>query len=368
MFIMKKILLFLMMASFVSAMSQDFTRTDTLRAYEADVAPTIDGVGDELIWTKLDWNDMKYLWMENDAVTTSLNPTRANSDLTAKFKITWNQQTKKVYLLVEVTDEYFDKGYSGTNHGSYDFIEIFLDENGPCRGAYPACDHTFNDKAYAFHCPVKSDNTMAAVDIFCADNKMCWTTVDHTSNIAGKVTSLGNNKYLWEISFNVINDNRAATNIAVGKVLGFTLNYADSDSPSKGREDFVSNLYLPANSNTRQYAVDSWATANDDRNASWVDSDLYGILKLEKAKGTGSKEVKSEGLSYFPNPIEDVLNIESTETITSVKVMNLIGNVLISKRLNESNTQINLSQLPQGIYILEICQGDKCIVRKIRKN
>jgi Secretion system C-terminal sorting domain/Ig-like domain CHU_C associated len=59
-------------------------------------------------------------------------------------------------------------------------------------------------------------------------------------------------------------------------------------------------------------------------------------------------------LMVYPNPAADILNVSNDEAITNVTVTNLLGQSVMSHS-GESNTmQVNISQLPQGNYILRV--------------
>ncbi len=79
----------------------------------------------------------------------------------------------------------------------------------------------------------------------------------------------------------------------------------------------------------------------------------------------------SSDINIYPNPVKDVVNIESTNSIDikSVYIVNSIGQV-VKKRLNKSSNiiskaVINLEGLKSGIYILIITTNDGVMRKKI---
>lgn len=65
--------------------------------------------------------------------------------------------------------------------------------------------------------------------------------------------------------------------------------------------------------------------------------------------------------SIFPNPATDILNIElliSKEALLDITIKNMLGIVNIKKSMGEyigeSKLQLNTSDLPNGVYILEL--------------
>ncbi len=58
--------------------------------------------------------------------------------------------------------------------------------------------------------------------------------------------------------------------------------------------------------------------------------------------------------SYYPNPTYGILNIKYSKEISEVSVINLLGQLIISKKTNDSEVQIDLSSLPQETYLVRV--------------
>ncbi len=82
---------------------------------------------------------------------------------------------------------------------------------------------------------------------------------------------------------------------------------------------------------------------------------------------TGINEPEMENINVFPNPAGDFVFLNSEESITSVKVCNYAGQVIIKKTINNNSHKLNISQLKSGIYFLIIETGNKSIFRQIIK-
>lgn len=89
-------------------------------------------------------------------------------------------------------------------------------------------------------------------------------------------------------------------------------------------------------------------------------------LSLTETTTLTDEFINSNKFSTFPNPVKDVLNIESSDyKISSVVVKNMLGQKLIYK--NDNTNHINISSLSNGIYLLVIRSGDKVTIKKIIK-
>ncbi len=89
----------------------------------------------------------------------------------------------------------------------------------------------------------------------------------------------------------------------------------------------------------------------------------YEMIYFSKAGGQTGGSYKNIGLeenaevlpiSFYPNPVSKMLNVVLPKnTLTQeVKVYNSTGQLLINTVVNESNTLLNVENLPSGIYIL----------------
>ena len=70
-------------------------------------------------------------------------------------------------------------------------------------------------------------------------------------------------------------------------------------------------------------------------------------------------------INIYPNPTESIINIESSEIINSIELLNPLGKVLLEKEVNAYNYQINLNPLPQGTYFIKVITNSGQTVKKI---
>ena len=73
------------------------------------------------------------------------------------------------------------------------------------------------------------------------------------------------------------------------------------------------------------------------------------------------------GLKYFPNPVNDVLNIASDFTMDQVTVFNQLGQIVLTHSVNVSNTSLDMTSLPTGIYMVRVEANNKAETFKITK-
>jgi GEVED domain/Secretion system C-terminal sorting domain len=73
----------------------------------------------------------------------------------------------------------------------------------------------------------------------------------------------------------------------------------------------------------------------------------------------GTTGFNKTAFTYYPNPVTDVLNLNYNTNIASVTVINLLGQTVLSKNnINTAETQLNLSALTAGTYLVKVTDSN----------
>jgi hypothetical protein len=142
----------------------------------------------------------------------------------------------------------------------------------------------------------------------------------------------------------------------------------------------VSYIQKDYNGNTRDGLPDIGAfeykpnhDCNGDENGdAFVDSCGYcvgGNTGKEACEATGiSQSEDNLLLKTYPNPVIDILTIQSQERIRVVYFLDVTGIIVRQENINQSEAKMNISGLEKGIYILQIIGiNGKICTRKIIK-
>lgn len=74
-----------------------------------------------------------------------------------------------------------------------------------------------------------------------------------------------------------------------------------------------------------------------------------------------------KSVAVYPNPTNDVINIQSENTITSIQLLDIQGRLLVAKISDELNEVIDLTSKSAGIYFMKITTDKGIKVEKIVK-
>jgi Secretion system C-terminal sorting domain/SprB repeat len=93
-----------------------------------------------------------------------------------------------------------------------------------------------------------------------------------------------------------------------------------------------------------------------------------GSATVASVFGTAISPVNDEfSFSVYPNPARSQAFVQLSKLTgnTSFKLENVLGQVIASRPLTDLQTQIDLSSYPDGVYIIEIKQGEKRAVKEV---
>ena len=82
--------------------------------------------------------------------------------------------------------------------------------------------------------------------------------------------------------------------------------------------------------------------------------------------GVNSNEI--EGFVFYPNPTRDNLNLSATGNIEKVAFYNLLGQKVINMNVDATQTQVNVSHLAAGAYLMEVMVDGQKGIYKVIKN
>jgi hypothetical protein len=78
------------------------------------------------------------------------------------------------------------------------------------------------------------------------------------------------------------------------------------------------------------------------------------IVNLDDMIILGTQDVSQNTVSFYPNPVENVLHLNSKENIDSVAVYSITGQKVSNITFNENRTELNLSNLASGVYLVKV--------------
>ena len=139
-----------------------------------------------------------------------------------------------------------------------------------------------------------------------------------------------------------------------------------------------------------QYEIgtSNWGVQNDDTIAPFVASGgntvyyrvypfvntVLGSYRLNvrikrTAWATGIENLNSNKIVVYPNPANNTLNVSSQSMISSIEIINVLGQVVKTQTPIEDNkTMFDISALTNGIYFIKVKDAEQLFTQKITVN
>jgi hypothetical protein len=95
--------------------------------------------------------------------------------------------------------------------------------------------------------------------------------------------------------------------------------------------------------------------------------DLVQVNACDTVLDVENNENVIDGLTLYPNPVRDYLNLRSLDQIDQISIYNLLGQEVRYSSPSNTQTSIDMESLESGIYIVKIEVGNKTANYKIIK-
>ena len=183
------------------------------------------------------------------------------------------------------------------------------------------------------------------------------------------------------INIKVLNDLDAKLDWSTFKLISTSHNCRVKNT-NNHNEFLFENIYLPGSENEPlshgyiTYKVKPIATiavGNVIQNRANIYFDFNAPIATNLTTTTIVNNLGVENFAFndfkcFPNPVKNTLSIANSSTIDAIEITSLIGQPMISKKVNELQTEINLSALSNGIYFVKVTSQGQDKIVKIIKN
>lgn len=163
-------------------------------------------------------------------------------------------------------------------------------------------------------------------------------------------------------------------------VLGYTISKQWIDSApvykpfiwtkEKGMQNFNDYVTTTLKFDTKgdQIYVPTMLSANEKYIVGWgLDGTNVKVFRVELPKLSTDEVATSDKATLYPNPVTNMLNIDSKTQINQIKVYNLTGQQILLKEARTKNPKIDLSTLKAGMYLVEVISESNTTTYKVIK-
>jgi len=98
-----------------------------------------------------------------------------------------------------------------------------------------------------------------------------------------------------------------------------------------------------------------------------VNQNLLLVDDIAVYNALGNDNFDASSFKFYPNPVKDMLNLSYIQNITNVAVYNLLGQKVVENTLNANATQVDMSNLSSGSYLVKVTADNQTKTIKIIK-
>ena len=294
--------------------------TETGQFNKTEAGPAIDGNSNDPMWDGAATHALAKI---------SKDDPKNNS---ATWKALWDEEY--VYILVEVEDDVLNYG-DDIDAWNRDAVEVFFDiNNTDGSGEHFKYQLDPGDWQFRYNLVDKSIAVGRGESDVATDSK----DGDHIEDGTNYTVEM---KFKWSELQSSLDFTPE-----VGAELGFEVAVMDNDGGYEGAL--------------------SW---NATENMAHKSSLYFGTVTLEMATGVNNINKTSNGVTVYPNPASSVLTIKNAAAGQLVSIYNITGQNVKNVKLNSFNSQISISDLKQGIYVMKVLdkEDDSSVVRFIKR-
>ncbi|MBY0486462.1 MAG: T9SS type A sorting domain-containing protein [Flavobacteriaceae bacterium] len=150
-----------------------------------------------------------------------------------------------------------------------------------------------------------------------------------------------------------------------------------------GHNEFLfEGIYLPGTTNEplshgyvtyKVKPIASIAVGNVIPNAASIYFDYNAPIATNTASTTVINNLATDNFAFsdfnfYPNPVKNSLTISNSSLIDEIEITSILGQKMLSKKINDLQTELTISQLSNGIYFVKVTsQGQEKTVKIIKE-
>lgn len=135
----------------------------------------------------------------------------------------------------------------------------------------------------------------------------------------------------------------------------------DSNSTISPTGEAMPEMILNGYTAETKFALLAFSDTSNSDNEFFIDNFQITAASLSVADNV------IDGFSLYPNPTRGTLNFKAQDAIETIRIYNLLGQEVFRVQPRVLNTQVDMIDLPTGIYVVKVQVGDQIGSYKIIK-
>ena len=219
-------------------------------------------------------------------------------------------------------------------------------------------------------CESDFDRQIMIQDLEAVGTDIQWYTSAQSTNPLSPSTVLGDGQIYYGSQTVAVCESESRLNVTVRIIEASetptgAINQSYSEGESIADIDVTgTNLVWYLDEDKTMMVSDINQVDLEDQETYYVSQNLDGYCESELLAITVHQVLNVGGqnlehLVYYPNPVKDFVNISNgSQILDQIEVFNLLGQKVITEKINNTNAKLNLSNLQSASYILRVTTQD----------
>lgn len=151
-----------------------------------------------------------------------------------------------------------------------------------------------------------------------------------------------------KLTFNAMMQNGAGAELQIGTLDGYTndaiFTSFESVGPTSAYQEFT--IDFSGYNGTDKY-IGIRMNSEAFHTVAYLDNIVWD-------QALSTTEFQNDSFTYYPNPVEDVLNLSYDKNITKVVVYNVLGQEMMISLNNSNQSKLDMSSLANGTYLVKV--------------
>ncbi|MDC6470793.1 PKD domain-containing protein [Flavobacteriales bacterium] len=279
-----------------------------------------------------------FTWINGNSYTSSNN--------TATFTLQNSAGCDSLVTLDLVINNSYSSTLPITACNSFDWEGITYDSSGTYTNVYQNVDGC--DSSITLDLTINNGSTSTVLISACNSFEWDGTTYDSTGFYTNNYTDVNGCDSTVSLDLIIFN-------------LSVTIDTLGGDLVASGGSNYIWNTS----------ATDSTITPDTNGLYVVVSTDANGCadtatFNVTYIASTGILDNSISTISIYPNPVNDILNILSSDNIKSLEVKDLLGRIVNSNTdINSKSILLNTSNFSNNVYLLSLIINNKLVIKKI---
>lgn len=186
-----------------------------------------------------------------------------------------------------------------------------------------------------------------------------------------------NNILIDDVAFIEMPECSAPINLVVTEITDTTaeVTWEDQGASTSWEIEYGPKGFIPGEGTVLTVNTNTEVTLTDlDDNLEYdvyiksvCDSELIGPQTFITETTSGINDPEINKAILYPNPVTDMLNIESNTTIDTIEIYNIVGQLVKKQSFNTNSAIVIISDISEGVYMVKAFSGKNVGTYKIIK-